>query len=64
MSKITVVDYHKKIKADASQDMMLALSEFERGLLQTLERIEIRGKRGRTVPVLLSEEMNEWIEFF
>ena len=61
VSKITLTDYHAKRKADNSE-IALALTDFERALLQTLERIEIRGKRGRTVPVLLTKEMTQWID--
>jgi len=42
--------------------MTQSLSDFERGLLKILERVEIRGKRGRTVPVLFSEDMTRWID--
>lgn len=36
-------------------DVMNSLSKFEQKLAKRLERIEIRGKRGRRVPVLLTE---------
>ena len=36
-------------------DVMESLSKFEQKLANTLERFEIRGKRGRRVPVLLTE---------
>jgi len=61
VSKIKLSDYNMKRKADNSE-IALALTDFERALLQTLERIEIRGKRGRTVPVLLTQEMTRWID--
>ena len=62
VSKMTVKDYKKKDKADSSHEMTHALTEFERGLLQILERVEVRGKKGRTVPVLITEEMSAWLE--
>jgi len=62
VSKMTVEDYKKKNKADSSHEMTHALTEFERGLLQILERVEVRGKKGRTVPVLITEEMSAWLE--
>ena len=37
------------------EDVMSTLSKFEQKLANTLERFEIRGKRGRRVPVLLTE---------
>jgi len=62
VSKLTVEDYSNKMKADAEHEMTQSLSDFERGLLKVLERVEIRGKRGRTVPVLFSAEMERWID--
>ena len=38
-----------------NDDVMETLSKFEQKLANTLERFEIRGKRGRRVPVLLTE---------
>lgn len=37
----------------------LGLSDFEKALAQSLKRLEIRGKRGRNVAVLLTELMND-----
>ena len=37
------------------EEIMHGLSTFEQALAKKLERIEIRGKRGRRVPVLLTE---------
>ena len=59
-SKVTLDDYNKKGKAQNS-DVNLALTEFERSLLKVFDRVEIRGKRGRTVPLLLTEEVTSWI---
>ena len=39
--------------------MKSALSVFEKYLCKTHTRIEIKGKRGRKVPVLLTEEMKK-----
>jgi len=61
VSKATVDDYKKKGKAQNS-DAELSLTEFERSLLKVFERVEIRGKRGRTVPILLTEEVVSWID--
>ena len=60
-SKIKVEDYQKKGKSDNTV-AALALNEFEQALLRTLERMEIKGKRERTVPILLTEEMVSWID--
>ena len=40
---------------------MMSLTDFERSLLKALERIEIRGKKGRTVPVLLTADVTVWL---
>jgi hypothetical protein len=61
VSKMKVEDYRKKRFAQSSE-LDLALTEFERSLLKVFERVEIRGKRGRTVPLLLTEEMTTWID--
>jgi len=61
VSKVTVDDYKKKGKAQNS-DAALSLTDFERSLLNVLERVEIRGKKGRTVPLLLTEEVVSWID--
>lgn len=61
VSRITIADYNSKMRSDDTHEMAQALSEFERNLLKVLERIEIRGKRGRTVPELLTEQMNQWL---
>ena len=36
----------------SNSDASAALTEFERTLLKVLERMEIRGKKGQTVPIL------------
>jgi len=61
VSKVTVDDYHKKGKAQNSVADM-SLSDFERSLLKVFDRVEIRGKRGRTVPLLLTGEVTSWID--
>ena len=62
VSKITMEAFGKKGKADSSQEMMSALTEFERGLVKVLDRVEIKGKKGSTVPVLITEEVNAWLD--
>ncbi|XP_033638570.1 uncharacterized protein LOC117299220 [Asterias rubens] len=57
VSKMKVDDFMKKHKA--KPDGMCLLSKVEQGLCQMLEVVEIVGKRGRTVPVLLTPEMTE-----
>jgi len=61
VSRVTVDDYKKKGKAQNS-DAELSLTDFERSLLKVFNRLEIRGKKGRTVPLLLTEEVTSWID--
>ena len=44
------------------EEIMHGLSTFEQALAKKLERIEIRGKRGRRVPVLLTERHKQQVE--
>ncbi|KAL8608782.1 hypothetical protein ACOMHN_065519 [Nucella lapillus] len=44
------------------EDILNSLSKFEQALAKKLERIEIRGKRGRRVPVLLTERHKQRVE--
>ena len=43
-------------------EVLDSLSETEKCLLQTLSRVEIRGKKGRTVPVLLPRKLEQNID--
>ena len=38
------------------------LNEFEKHFIHVLERLEIRSKRGRIVPILSTEEVAEWVQ--
>ena len=44
------------------KDVENCLTKLERKLCKTLTRIEIVGKRGRTVPVILTNEMKKWLD--
>lgn len=48
--------------AEVDDEVKKSLSKFEVALLKTHKRIEIRGKRGRKVPILLTNEMVNAIE--
>ena len=52
--------FYKPIK-HADVDAELGLSEMEKQLCQILARVEVPGKRGRTVPMLLTQQMQNWI---
>ena len=43
-------------------DVMKCLSDVEKTLVKTLQRVEIRGKKGRGVPVLLTEDMQAAVD--
>ena len=59
-----LADVQKGFNNDShhSEDVLQSLSPFERQLCQSLYRIEITGKRGRTVPVLLTKNMKEAVD--
>ncbi|RXN22014.1 hypothetical protein ROHU_036771 [Labeo rohita] len=60
-SRLTL-DTYKKASANAiNQDIYSTLSPLEKELSKILPRIEIRGKRGKKVPVFLTERMKESI---
>lgn len=61
-SKMTVEDYIKGKDQRHSNDVLRNLPKFEKGLCEQLCRIEIVGKRGRTVPVILTSTMKEAID--
>ena len=58
VSKMVVLDY---VKGNGSQihnkDVLEGLTTFEKALCENLTRIEIIGKRGRLVPVILTDSM-------
>ncbi|KAK3084356.1 hypothetical protein FSP39_012139 [Pinctada imbricata] len=63
--RITVDNYRNvKLKhtADSIKEVEEALSPVEKVMCRTIQRIEIRGKKGRTVPVLLPTNLREHIE--
>ncbi|XP_033106285.1 uncharacterized protein LOC117108397 [Anneissia japonica] len=62
VSKMTLSDL---MKCSSGEENILdgALSEWEKALCRVLWRVEIIGKRSRTVPVLLTSEMKYAMEF-
>ena len=58
ISKMTIHDFNNRRLPD-SVDCSGALSEFEKELCVKLKRVEIVGKKGRTVPVILTGSMEE-----
>ncbi|XP_070203323.1 uncharacterized protein [Littorina saxatilis] len=64
VSKMKVGDYKAGLtnQSPAEEDVLKMISPFERELCQNLMRIEVEGKRGRTVPVLLSRAMKHSLD--
>ena len=59
MQRLTIVDYNNGISntAPPQEEVLQSLSAVEVKLLGTLARIEMRGKHGRKVAVLLTEKL-------
>ena len=57
MERMTVQDYEKGLVSGKTLqgEILESLSPFEKTLVENLERVEIYGKRGRRVPVLLTK---------
>ena len=62
--RILVETYMSRVKNTESppKEVTDALSATERILLKTHSRVEIRGKKGRTVPVLLTQKVQKCID--
>lgn len=57
VGRITVGNVEETKEGDLNQDIVGHLTSFEQKLARTLTRIEVRGKRGRPVPILLTPLM-------
>ncbi|XP_058262888.1 uncharacterized protein LOC131363913 isoform X1 [Hemibagrus wyckioides] len=62
VSKMPLKAFISRNADDLHEDIALALSELEKKLCNHFTRIEIRGKRGRKVPVLLTPVMQKNME--
>ncbi|XP_059403077.1 uncharacterized protein LOC132134509 [Carassius carassius] len=62
VSKMTLSAYVCQNPSDPHEDVNEALSDLEKKLCQHFSRIEIRGKRGRKVPVLLTPVMKQGLD--
>lgn len=62
MSKITLSAYVCHNPSDPHEDVNEALLDLEKKLCKHFSRIEIRGKRGRKVPVLLTPVMKQGLD--
>lgn len=61
VSQMPLSAYISSNQMDAHPDITMALTYLENKLCQYFRRVEIRGKRGRKVPVLLTPSMQESI---
>lgn len=62
MSRMTLSEYYGVHTSSAAMQDDIGLTEMEKSLSQCLRRVEIRGKRGRNVPVLLTKLMSESLD--
>lgn len=56
VSRMTLHDFQSRKKSAVSSDSQKALGTLEQSLCKMFARIEVEGKRGRTVPKLLKKE--------
>ncbi|XP_067296597.1 uncharacterized protein [Pseudorasbora parva] len=61
-SRLTLEIYTKASTSAINEDIYETLSPLEKELSKILTRIEIRGKRGKKVPVFLTDRMKESID--
>lgn len=59
---MTLDEYHGIHQSSAALNEDIGMSAMEKALACSLKRIEIRGKRGRTVPVLLTSAMSKALD--
>ena len=62
MGQLTTEAFERAQQVPVQPDVESTLTDFEQLLSKTLKRVEIRGKRGRGVPVLITEEVDEAIK--
>lgn len=62
VSKMPLSAYLSAPSTQDDDDASVALSDLEKKLCQHFKRVEIRGKRGRKVPVLLTPRMQESLD--
>ncbi|CAM4615510.1 unnamed protein product [Leuciscus chuanchicus] len=57
VSKMELQAFTSRNRTELNPDIMTGLTEFERKVAKYFDRVEIRGKRSRMVPVLLTPDM-------
>jgi hypothetical protein len=56
VSRMALIDFRSRTRSDMGTDAQKALEPMEQGLCKLFTRVEVEGKRGRTVPILLRKE--------
>lgn len=59
---MTIDVYNKQNKSNSSSEILEGLNKFERYCVSILSRVEIRGEKGRKVPVLLLGKVEHGID--
>ena len=59
---LTINDFEKRAMSVINEEVKKSLSPFELRLCKSFTKIDIRGKRGRKVPLLLTKEMENGIK--
>ncbi|XP_059892526.1 uncharacterized protein LOC132446309 [Gadus macrocephalus] len=62
VSRMKVTTYLQRNKSSMHDEILKSLSPFEKKLCENFIRVEIRGKRGHTVPVLFPTDVQESVE--
>lgn len=62
-AKIPLQIYNNRTNEQPNEDVMKCLSKLEQDLSKDFTRLVIRGKRGRKVPVLLTQDMTKSLDF-
>ncbi len=62
VSRMEVTTYLQRNQTNMQDEILESLSPFEKKLCENLTRVEVRGKRGRKVPILLPANVKESVE--
>ncbi len=65
VERMSVSQYKKGLLKDlgpVEEELIQHLTAFEKELIEKLQHVEIKGKRGRKVPILLTEKMVQSLE--
>ena len=62
VSQLSIEDFQKIHTAGKEGFVMEGLTKLEQKLCQHFYRLEVRGKRGNTVPILINSETKKWLD--